>query len=149
MNTRPTEEQKKMRMDYVRDNATKMTRTELGKAFVKKFDCNIKTATNYITRAMGPRVIVPDDTDAPTSGIKLSGVRTATQKPPATEAVKRKIYLLKKGMAFPIGELSIKWGVSDETIKKYAKKFDCFRYVERAPGDWVSCVIHPDSITEG
>ena len=97
-------------------------------------------------RQTEPRPEPPNDEEMDACGISLRGVRISAQKPAMSEGVKKKIYELKKGMGHPLEMLSIKWQVSEDTIRKHAKRCDAFRYVERGPGDWVACVVHPDSL---
>jgi len=119
--------------------------------------CSPKTARARLDKAgvrqRGGATLIRADADAdnapPSSGIRLTNRRISSQKPPPSEGVKRKIYELPKGIGFPVDDLEIKWGVSADTIKKKARQYDAFRYVERGPGDWVPCIIHPDTNTEG
>ena len=86
--------------------------------------------------------------DPGATGISLRGVRVSTQKPAPSEGVKKKIYELKKGMGHPLDMLAAQWMVSEDTIRKHAKHCDAFRYVERGPGDWVACIVHPDTLKD-
>jgi len=88
----------------------------------------------------------PAPTEPASGGISLRGVRISTHKP--TEEVKRRLYQLKRGTGFPLDALSKEWGVSPDTIKKHARRYDCLRFVERGPGDWVACVLNPDTVVE-
>ena len=78
--------------------------------------------------------------------LSLKDVRISDHKP--ADSVKRLIYLLKKGMGFPVDRLSETWGISSERIKKEARRFECLKYVETDPGNWVLCVMHPDTASE-
>jgi hypothetical protein len=80
-------------------------------------------------------------------GVRLAGLRTAIQKPQGNET-KARLYRLKKDTAFPVKALSEAWGISEDTIKKHAKQYDAFRYVEISPGEWTPCVIHPDTVVD-
>ena len=79
-------------------------------------------------------------------GINLSNVRVFDRKP--NEGLKAKFYKLQKGKGFPLELLSNEWGVTEDTIKNQAKRLDCLKYVEVNPGDWIACILHPDTATE-
>jgi len=79
-------------------------------------------------------------------GISLKGVRMLDKKP--ADSVKRLIYTLKRGMGYPLDMLSEKWGISPDTIRSHARRFEALKYVETAPGQWVPCVLHPDTAAE-
>lgn len=77
-------------------------------------------------------------------GIPLRNVRVA-EKRPSDSGMRRQLFSLRKSMGYPIDELAGKWGVSEETLRKHAKRLDCLMFVETAPGDWKHCVLHPDT----
>lgn len=72
--------------------------------------------------------------------------RISDHKPQDT--IKRKLYELKRGQVYPLSALSNSWGLSEERIRKEGRRFDCLKYVEIKPGDWVACVLHPDTAEE-
>jgi hypothetical protein len=76
--------------------------------------------------------------------IPLGGnVRVSDRKP--QDAVKAKIYTLRKGQGHPVDELAQEWCVGSETIRNHARNLGCLKYVEESPGQWVLCVLHPDT----
>ena len=78
-----------------------------------------------------------------TGGIALGSLNVYTQRP--QNRVKGLIHKLKKGRGYPACELSTAWGISEDTIRNHAKRLHCWRYVEVTPGDYVGCVLHPDT----
>jgi hypothetical protein len=44
--------------------------------------------------------------------------------------------------------LSKEWNVSADSIRKQARRYDALKYVEIKPGEWVACVLHPDTAVE-
>jgi len=88
----------------------------------------------------------PGDVSSIPGGINLKGVRMLDKKP--ADSVKRLIYTLKRGMGYPLDALSHKWGISEETIRSHARRFEAIKYVETAPGQWTPCVMHPDTAAE-
>ena len=87
----------------------------------------------------------PPRMDSPLSvkGISLVNIRVSHKKP--NEGLKAKIYALRKGQGYPVAELAKEWCLSADTIKANATRLDCHRYVELSPGEWVSCVLHPET----
>ena len=80
-------------------------------------------------------------------GIRLSdSVRIRSTKP--SEGVKKKLFALKRGVGYPINDLSEAWGCTPETLRAHARRHDALRYVEVGPGDWVHCVMHPETATQ-
>lgn len=77
-------------------------------------------------------------------GIPLRNVRVAERRP-SDSGMRRQLYGLKKSTGYPVDELAAKWGVSQETLRKHAKRLDCLMYVEAGPGDWKHCILHPDT----
>jgi len=76
----------------------------------------------------------------------LSSMRVATVKP--KEGLKPKLFRLKKNTGYPVEELAEEWGVSADTLRRDAKRLDALLFVETSPGEWVQCVVHPDTTTE-
>jgi len=81
-----------------------------------------------------------------TGGISLSGVRVSNRKP--NDSVRRLLYQLRKGMAYPVAALSETWNVGVDTIRQHAKRVNALKYVEVSPGEWVACAMHPDTAEE-
>jgi hypothetical protein len=86
-----------------------------------------------------------DDAPPPSfKGIPLKeGVNVYTQQP--QDRTKALIFSLPKGKGFPVIELSKEWNISPETVAKHAKRHDALRYVEESPGNYIKCVMHPDT----
>ena len=80
-------------------------------------------------------------------GIRLSdSVRIRATKP--SEGIKKKLFGLKRGVGYPVNDLSESWGCSPETLRSHARRHDALRYVEVGPGDWVHCVMHPETAAQ-
>ena len=78
-------------------------------------------------------------------GINLSNVRVADRKP--NEGLKARFYALQKGKGYPVDSLALEWCFSADTIRNQAKRLGCLKYVEVDPGQWVACILHPDTAT--
>lgn len=76
-------------------------------------------------------------------GISLVNVRISDKKP--NETIKAKLYKLPKDKAFPVAALAKEWVASESNVRSKARELNCVRYVEVAPGDWVLCVLHPET----
>jgi hypothetical protein len=90
---------------------------------------------------------MPSDATAETksaTAISLKDVRVSDNRP-QQDQVKRRIYGLKRGAAFPVDALAEEWGVSDDSLRKNARKLECLKYVEVKPFDWVLCVMNPET----
>ncbi len=80
-------------------------------------------------------------------GIRLNdSVRMRTTKP--SEGIKKKLFALKRGVGYPVNDLSESWGCSPETLRAHGRRHDALRYVEIGPGDWVHCVMHPETAAQ-
>ncbi|MFZ4600519.1 MAG: hypothetical protein ACOYNN_17900 [Terrimicrobiaceae bacterium] len=86
---------------------------------------------------------MPEEPGRGLRGISLTNVRLSDKKP--SEGLKAKIYGLQKGRGFPMEELAREWCVSAGTLRSHARQYDCMKYVEVATGEWVACVLHPDT----
>lgn len=81
---------------------------------------------------------------APVAGmISLTDKRVLDVKP--ADTVKRLLYGLKRGVGYPVDMLVDMWGFSRENICRHAKRESALKYVETSPGEWVHCVMHPDT----
>jgi len=76
-------------------------------------------------------------------GMPIGGKRVALRKP--AESAKNHLLKLPKDRAYPVEELSERLCLSTETIRKHAKELDAIRYVEQAPGEWVPCILNPET----
>jgi hypothetical protein len=79
-------------------------------------------------------------------GIELRGKQLSVSRP--QDEAKRRLYLLPPDRGFPIIELATTWNVSVDTLRKYCHRHDCLRYVEVNPGEWVQCVLHPETAAQ-
>jgi len=80
-------------------------------------------------------------------GISLKEhIKVRSSRP--SEGVKKKLFSLRRGVGVPVNELADTWGVSPGTLQAHARRHDCLRYVEIGPGDWVQCVLHPETAAE-
>lgn len=98
--------------------------------------------------AEGNPIVTATESPSATAGysIGLSGVRVAMKKP--NEGMKAKIFQLKRGRGFPVDALAAEWFASPDTIITHARRLDALRYVEVNPGEWVQCVMHPDTAAQ-
>jgi len=84
--------------------------------------------------------------DAPAAdmprGIDLTNRRVVDKKPPVT--VKAKLYALKRGKGYPIGDAARDWGVSVETLRRHARDVDAVCFVEASPEEWIEVVTYPN-----
>ena len=99
-----------------------------------------------VHRALQMGIADPTPTTKAPTGITLRDARISDHKP--ADNVKRLLYKLKMGMGFPIEHLAETWGISIENLRKQAKRFDCLKYVETEPGNWVLCALNPDTAEE-
>jgi hypothetical protein len=79
----------------------------------------------------------------PSGGFSLRGVRLLSKKP--ADCMKARLYGLHRGMGYRIADLSSKWGISEDTIRTHAKRFGSLVFVEATPGEYVACVVHPET----
>lgn len=79
-------------------------------------------------------------------GINLAGARISARKP--SDTVKAKLYGLKRNQGYPLEALAESWCVSIDTLRNHARRSDCLRYVEVSPGEWVQCILHPDTAAQ-
>ena len=78
-------------------------------------------------------------------GFSIAGRTLLASKP--TDIWKARFFALRAGMGYTIDHLADQWGNSHDTIKSNARRFGALRYVEDAerPGNYVACVVHPDT----
>lgn len=84
--------------------------------------------------------------DASVDGVKgfhLTPSNVYNQAP--TDRVKGLLFSLPKGRGFAVSEMSKKWRMSEDTLRRHARKHDALRYVENEPGVYVACVMHPET----
>lgn len=79
----------------------------------------------------------------PSGGFSLRGVRLLSKKP--ADCMKARLYGLRRGMGYRIDALSKDWGMSTDTIRKHAKDHNALVYVEATPGEYVACIVHPET----
>ena len=76
-------------------------------------------------------------------GIPLQSKRVISHRPVETAA--KHIKRLTKGRGFIPKDLSIEWGMSEETIKKHAREMGCIKYVEIEEDEWQPMIMHPET----
>lgn len=74
--------------------------------------------------------------------IALKDRRVRRDKP--APSPKKLLFSLKRGVGYPVSKLADVWGVSEETVAKRARQYDCLRYVE-VEHEFIRCVVHPDT----
>lgn len=86
---------------------------------------------------------VPEIQAIPAGGFSLRGIRLLSKKP--ADCMKARLYNLRKGMGYKVESLAKEWGISADTIRKHAKDHNALVYVEATPGEYVACVVHPET----
>ena len=76
----------------------------------------------------------------------LRGVTLLNYRPQDT--IKKRLYGLRRGMGYEVAELAREWRMTPETLRKHAREHKALAYVERTPGDYRACVVHPDQMKE-
>ena len=122
-------------------NTTNRGETSVRMAFKKRR--NAISCDNAKPTAIKTAIKTVVTTAAKTIGVSLKNANVFQHRP--QDRAKGLIYGLKKGRGFPIGELSEEWGMSEDTIKKHAKRFGAYLFVEVDPGNYVACIVHPDT----
>jgi hypothetical protein len=137
-----------------------MTRTE-AEALVKKHGSETKAAaaicmsrTSFRRRLAGEvaGAAVKAVADAPkpqesaAGAFSLRGVTLLNYRPQDT--IKKRLYGLRRGMGYEVAELAREWRMTPETLRKHAREHKALAYVERTPGDYVACVVHPEQMKE-
>jgi hypothetical protein len=77
-------------------------------------------------------------------GIALHSTRVMDNRP-QQDKIKRMLYQLKRGTGYPVEAIAEEWGVSEDSLRKNAKRLEALKYVEVSPGEWVLCVMHPET----
>lgn len=80
------------------------------------------------------------------SGIPLKSKRVTSHRPVETAA--KFIKRLPLGRGFNPKDLSAEWGMSEETIKKYARDMSCLKWVEVSEDEWVQMVMSPETAAQ-
>jgi hypothetical protein len=114
---------------------------------VREIAAEFKVGEGALRRAYKREGITPS-VATPSAGLDLSTCRTRVDRPSPSEEVRKRIFNLPKGRGFAVERLVDDWGVSEDTICKHARRVNAIRYVEKAPGDWVKCLVHPDTAEE-
>lgn len=104
--------------------------------------CNRKSGT--VKPAVSARIAGVTETEPRARAISLADIRVSDVRP-QQDQIKRRLCGLKRGVAFPVEALAEEWGVSEENLRKNARKMECLKYVEVRPFDWVHCVMNPDT----
>lgn len=133
-----------------------MTKKQAEDALAKYGSQRRAAAALHVRRQTIREAMLGDDDVAPTDatrqeaqpsiGILLSNARMSDHKP--ADTVKRLLYQLKKGRGFPLDKLAGEWNISIDKVRREARRFDCMKYVEVEPGNWVLCVLHPETAEE-
>lgn len=79
-------------------------------------------------------------------GIPLKSKRVTSHRPVETAA--KYIKRLPLGRGFNPKDLSAEWGMSEETIKKYARDMSCLKWVEVSEDEWVQMVMSPETAAQ-
>jgi hypothetical protein len=79
-------------------------------------------------------------------GISLKSRRVTSHRPVETAA--KYIKRLPQGRGFNPKDLSAEWGMSEETIKKYARDMGCLKWVEVSEDEWVQMVMSPETAAQ-
>ncbi len=82
----------------------------------------------------------------PTGGtFPLGGRPLLINKP--QDVWKPRFYGLDKSTGYLVEHLAQHWGCSAELLRKKARAYGSFRYVENPelPGDYIACIVHPDT----
>jgi hypothetical protein len=79
-------------------------------------------------------------------GISLKSRRVTSHRPVETAA--KYIKRLPQGRGFNPKDLSTEWGMSEETIKKYARDMGCLKWVEVSEDEWVQMVMSPETAAQ-
>lgn len=96
---------------------------------------SVKTAVDAV---IGPAPSTP--------GIPLKSKRVTSHRPVETAA--KYIKRLPLGRGFNPKDLSAEWGMSEETIKKYARDMSCLKWVEVSEDEWVQMVMSPETAAQ-
>lgn len=99
--------------------------------------CTPKVVRKWLARSDGAAPA------ATPGGVALAGLEVSNA--PRADVLKALIYGLGKGRAYPVAELAEQWGRSPETIRGHARRFGACKYVQLSPGNWVPCVLHPET----
>lgn len=114
---------------------------------------NLKTTVDVVEEvrqaitALAVTSAFPTDMPTPiTGGVTLSTRRVSPRKPP--ESAAKYLKRLPKGRGFSLKELSLQWGMAEESVKRHARELGCFKYVEVTEDEWVPMVMHPDTAAQ-
>jgi hypothetical protein len=84
------------------------------------------------------------DTPATVTGkFSLNGKPLLASRP--NDVWKGRFHSLARGMGYHIDQLAELWGASEDTVQSRARRYGCLRYVETEPGNYVACVVHPET----
>lgn len=121
---------------------------------IKACGCTAYAAARFLTRGAGAvtRELNPKATEvctvqpkADVKGYALKDVRVSFTKP--NEGLKHRLFGLRQGVGFPVSALARDWCVSEENLKKQARRYDALIWVETNPekATWEFCVAHPET----
>jgi len=111
----------------------------------RRLGCSKSTVQGYVQRHGHSRPA--QDHDIPVTpadgGIPLGGRQVLAQRP--TSAWPARFNALAEGRGYPLESLATQYGASVSTIREKAKALKCLRYVESDSGEYVACVVHPNT----
>jgi len=123
--------------DYPNSRITKNMNSTVSAAFVQQVRESMKGQ------------ITPTATESSATGVKgisLQSKRVITHRPVETAA--KHIKRLPKGRGFNPKDLAIEWGMSEETVKKYARDMKCIKFVEISEDEWVPMIMNPETAAQ-
>jgi hypothetical protein len=117
-------------------------------AIIKRPDArNCDIGKNFSQRASSAEIEIvralmrgEDPIDA---GVKLTGKRVLSRRP--TETAAKFIKRLEANKGFDPAQLSIEWGIGEETIRRYAREMGCLKFVEVEEDEWKQLVLSPET----
>lgn len=109
-------------------------------------NCCSAAEVQRVRDTMGVAPSSPAEPATGTKGIPLHSKRVISHRPVETAA--KHIKRLPKGRGFHPKDLATEWGMSEETVKRYARDMGCLKYVEIAEDEWVQMIMHPDTATQ-
>ena len=76
-------------------------------------------------------------------GFSLEGRELLAQKP--TSAWPARFRALRRGAGYRLEDLAAQWHASVNTIREKARDHKCLRYTNDDTGQYIPCVVHPDT----
>jgi len=108
---------------------------------------NCDIGKNFTPRAMSAEIekvrALMRGEDPLDEGVKLTGKRVLSRRP--TETAAKFIKRLEPNKGFDPAQLSIEWGIGEETIRRYAREMGCLKFVEVEEDEWKQLVLSPET----